>query len=187
MTIAREKPLLMMDAMAVATLEDRKTVTRRIGPTWATVTPGTRLWVRECFALPKSCEKFSPNDAGMMAIDAGYASPWVPAWFRADDSFNHAVSRAETEEATWGGRGRWRPNIHMPAWLCRIRLEVVSVTPEWADSQWGIDERSAGRPLDDAEGQREGFATWADFLTVWKRMHADYSGPVYRVEFRRLP
>jgi hypothetical protein len=40
--------------------------------------------------------------------------------------------------------------------------------------------------VDDAEARREGFGSRAEFLAAWRSMHADYTGPVWRVEVKRL-
>lgn len=155
-----ERPILFRDDMVQAILDGRKTVTRRVGMTWATVQPGTRLWVREAHALDvPGCE-----------AQRGVS-------YRAD----HADPKGDGPAHPM----RWRPSIHMPRWACRLTLEVVSVTEE----QVGLD--FGGRPngmrqVDDAEARREGFGSYLEFLAAWRTMHADHTGPVYRVEFRRV-
>lgn len=202
--MASERPILFTDPMVRAILEGRKTVTRRVGPTWANVQPGTVLWVRECFALPRNCKRMSPAEAGQRAIHAGYGAPWAPVWWRADAGYNHAIPERDAEDE-WGGPGRWRPSIHMPRWACRLRLEVESVMVEPSDECLNTLVETASDRLrcslnhcpsktgchimpmvTEAEAQLEGFDSRAEFLELWRKIHTYYNGPVYRVAFRRM-
>jgi hypothetical protein len=179
----REIPILFRDELVRAILADEKDLTRRVGPSWARVQSGDRLWVRETFAFPGDFDNRSPSSTGEWALAAGYSAPWSPAWYRADGGYNRAVPEHEAVYY-WGGRGRWRPGTHMPRWACRLVLEVVSVTvqksnvPGWR--LWTLPD------LDDAEARREGVADRAAFLALWAKLHPDYVGPVYRVQFRRV-
>ena len=205
--MSREIPILFRDELVLRILADEQDLTRRVGPRWARVKPGDRLRVRETFALPACVDDLSPSATGLLALDAGYRNPWAPTWFRSDGHYNNAVAPPDATY-DWGGRGRWRPSIHMPRWACRLVLEVVSVTRTATSSctntcvetlaDVGRCQAShCGRPhgsvctvlpdLDDAEARREGLADRAAFLALWAKLHPDHVGPVYRVQFRRLP
>lgn len=175
-----ERPILFKDAMVAAILDGRKDVTRRVGPTWAGVQPGTRLWVRECHAiLHACCWPDLPHRRGterrMIITPEGHdRTVDSPLWAFYRTGFDRSAPR-------------WRPSIHMPRWACRLELEVVSVTEEHGNSGmlW-LHPKSAKSPIGDAEAQREGFASRTEFEQLWFTMHAKHVGPVYRVEFRRV-
>jgi hypothetical protein len=156
----------MMDLMVKAILDGRKTVTRRIGPTWAGVQPGTRLWVREAHALLHACcWPDLPHRKHDEWADMHTGPQVLTTWAFYRTGFDRTPPR-------------WRPSIHMPRWACRLELEVVSVT-----EQHGL---CVAWDVDTDEAHREGFQWASDFHEVWHSMHPDYDGPVYRVEFRRV-
>lgn len=207
------RPILFMDSMVRAILDGRKTVTRRVGPTWAAVQPGTRLWVREAHKVwtrtycdEGEGEDVDESDAAESSVGEYVnfrATPrvgmrrwtWPP---RPPDAFQgrphritflHPSTPATADPDLF--EGPWRPSIHMPRWASRLTLEVVSVTEEPGQELWpGLDgdgpwEQPVPR-VDDDEARREGFASRAEFLAAWRSMHADHTGPVYRIEFRRV-
>lgn len=154
-----EKPILFTDEMVRAILGGQKTVTRRTGPTWAGVQPGTVLWVRECHAIARKNywhdwevdrdpDVDEPEQPTCMEAEEVYyrATPrvglrrWVgPTAPAPDDSQGQPHHMTWLHESTPLSAGpaarvkRWRPYIHMPRWACRLTLEVVSVTRELAD------------------------------------------------------
>jgi hypothetical protein len=157
-----ERPILFQGEMVRAILDGRKTVTRRTGKTWARVKSGDVLWVRECWC---------PTAAGTA----------VPVLYRSD----YGEIEPETVLNCGGLDGRWRPSIHMPRWACRLRLRVVSVllqssTPFEGAALWMPD-------VTDDEAQREGFASRTQFMALWRKLHPNYAGPVYRVQFDVTP
>jgi hypothetical protein len=182
--------IMFQDALVRALLraEDPKTVTRRTSARWADVREGDRLWVRECFALPKRCDGQSPTEVGASCIDAGYSSPWAPLWYRADASYNGAVPLASAESEEWRGRGRWRPSVHLPRWGSRILLEVVSVREELGTDRFLASLGPFPLPgVDDAEARREGVESREAFLQLWREINGDvFPKILYRIEFRRL-
>ena len=181
--MSREIPILFRDELVRAILADEKDLTRRVGPSWARAKAGDKLWVRETFALPAKADAESPSAAGEFALAVGYPNPWSPTWYRADGHYNNAVTRSDATY-DWGGRGRWRPGIHMPRWACRLVLEVESVTEQRTHVP---RVRQLMLPdLSDAEAWREGVADRAAFLELWAKLHPNYVGPVYRVQFRRV-
>lgn len=161
------KQILFMDPMVLAILAGTKTVTRRVGRTWASVKPGDRLWVREAWR---------PMELPVELIDG--------ILYRADNLFLPIASTPAAAEA-WvvandrrGGRThRWRPSIHMPRWASRLELEVVSVE---------VQRPPLAHVVDDVEAAREGFANAGAFLAAWVGLHPSHEGPIYRVEFRRI-
>ena len=154
-----ERPILFMDSMVRAIMGGRKTVTRRVGPTWARVKPGDRLWVREAHCS---------GDMGLVRPGA-------------------CVYRADYIDPP---HGPWRPSIHMPRSVCRLLLDVVSVTEQVVQA-WGPGEPGSAWAIrlpdvDDAEALREGFASRDAFIRAWQSMHPNYAGPVWRIEFARV-
>lgn len=171
--MSREKPILFMDAMVAAILDGRKTVTRRVGKTWATVQPGTRLWVREAWA---------PTHPDHPKVRVSYRTD-ATSYGRYQDADGWRCAFPEPLGIKVPFPPAWRPSIHMPRWACRLELEVVSVTVEQDPP---VDGESM-RQVDDDEARREGFADRAGFMAAWTAMHPKFVGPVYRIEFRRTP
>lgn len=161
-----DRPILFRDDMVRAILDGRKTVTRRVGKTWAKVQPGDVLWVRETW---RWFEVYDEDTVHVQYSDS-----------------NGVVVACGTEQETgydWQLRneqnaGKWRPSIHMPRWACRLTLRVVSVECENVGSPF-----PAFPLLDDDEARREGFAAAYQFTDLWCAMHPDYSGAVWRVAF----
>jgi len=123
-------PILFATELVPKILDGSKTVTRRL------IRPqpdhceyggvGTKLWVREAFAL----SVFDPE------CETSLRSPdnWDPPIYRAD---------GENQGGGWtNGEGKrikppWRPNIHMPRWASRITLLVTDLRVE---RLWDITE-----------------------------------------------
>lgn len=174
-----DRPILFRDDMVRAILDGRKDVTRRVGPTWAKVQPGDRLWVREAHIFVEVDDWDGPR-VQCTNLDQ-WPYPWRPhaglhdvgVYYRADQGkYRPCFVGDESEDV------RWRPSIHMPRWACRLELEVVSVEAESSTLVVGF--------LATGEAQREGFANRREFLAAWDAMHPDFQGTIYRIEFRRL-
>ena len=95
-------------------------------PTWAVCPfgkPGDRLWVRETWGM--SFEDIVPT--GRQFVSGGtWGSPARPnrkpcVVFRAD---------GDMPDDSPGETATWCPSIHMPRWVSRITLEIVSVRVE---------------------------------------------------------
>lgn len=173
------RPILFRDDMVRAILDGRKTVTRRVGPTWARVRAGDRLWVREAHALLWVHGDGPPDVESPDLRDDYYVE------YRADGSPGRYPGNWPPETRTDPERPRWRPSIHMPRWACRLELDVVSVTDQRARplvDDWGRMQTRMP-DVDDGEAHREGFASRSAFIRAWQSMHGDYVGPVWRVEF----
>lgn len=123
-------PILFSGPMVRSILGGAKTVTRRTNLNRWPV--GARLWVREAFAMTP--------DGPVFRADAFTITPDGPV-FRDDVA---------------GGAGRkWKPGIHMPAAICRLRLLVTDVRVEPLDA------------LTDADAVLEGVA-WDAGLGLWR-------------------
>lgn len=183
----REHPLLMKGPLVRATLEGRKTQTRRPVKTESLPDPGF-VWA-ECL-----CREIDPSDtpcptclARFPGIPEAGDRLWVrETWtaamhepkgpadclYRADD--NRGVE--DLAEA------RWTPSIHMPRWACRLVLPLVSVRVEraqdiseadaWAEGyeehwQRRVKEAGADGPLGrpDARG-------W--FAMLWDKLYGTW-------------
>lgn len=124
----KERPILMCGEMVRATLEGRKTHTRRAMTNkyhdiavaldvlddaetlkWAATfcpygQPGDRLWVKETFH------------------EYAYGDPREPDGIKR----NQVVYKADEED--WDVK--WRPSIFMPRWASRILLEITDIRVE---------------------------------------------------------
>lgn len=164
-----------MTDLVLSIERDEKTVTRRTSSRWARVPPGMVLWVRETWRTHER-----PED-GLDGIE-----------FRAGGVF---VPIANTPEAAdrWGeahknGKHgtRWRPPMFMSRWMARHLLRVVSVTVEPGIEIGPFKVVNPVPRVTDAEARLEGLRDRTDFVAVWRRLHPDHGGPVYRIEFERM-
>lgn len=213
---SRERPILFSGPMVRAILEGRKTQTRRIvKPPFEMIgngylvrpdghggrfgpypcpygQPGDRLWVRETWSHTGT-GVWSIRDCSM-ANDGDYI-------YRADGEIQGC---------------KWWPSIHMPRWVSRIHLEVVSVRVQRLQDiseedamaeglsclskdggrtyKYGIPDRD-GLPGSDDDGRH-----WSDwntdpriaFRTLWDSINADRghgweTNPwVWVVEFKKV-
>lgn len=142
MTAVTYRPILMMDRLVLRTLADRKTVTRRVGASWARCQPGDRLWVREAHAIV--------DGRAWSGLPCAAGPDWRWAYYRA--GFDRTAPR-------------WRPSIHMPRWACRLYLEVVSVTVENPFFPLLIDKAEAEREGFDSPD--EFGAAWFAMHPAW--------------------
>ena len=132
------RPILFSTPMVIAVREGRKTETRRLT---TKCEAGDELWVREAFrwdvkSLSQAKELYDAR------------SPELGLLYRADCP---NLSGSEIG---------WKPSIHMPRWLTRTWLKVVSVHREPLQS------------IDDAGAQAEGFASVGDFEAGWNDLNA---------------
>lgn len=85
-------------------------------------TPGSRLWVRETWAMPHGFY-LAPASLNLMKEKGK-----IPV-YRATDNPNSYS---------------WRPSIHMPRWACRLVLEVTDVRVERVQDITEDDAKSEG-------------------------------------------
>lgn len=133
-----ERPILMSGQMVVATLEDRKTHTRRViqigspqpekivrkNGEWIAVfersqnlmkpclygQPGNRLWVRETLHYCQDCDACQP--VALYDVDR-----------------QPVLRNSNSANWKWKSKGKL-PSIFMPRWASRITLEIANVRVE---------------------------------------------------------
>jgi hypothetical protein len=188
----RDIPVIMSRPMVRATLNDRKTMTRRLAwlegkaggerkpSVWQQVKPGDRLYVRE---------------------------NWRPDDFAPEDPARTIFMADVSDDVLRETRGiiRWRPSIHIPRVRTRLTLIVTAVKIEPLLNISEEDARAEGfedGQLDDGFGPQDfggGFTisspgTYASaagmFQVTWAQLHPDwdgYSSPdVVAVSFRGI-
>lgn len=174
--------------MVRAVIENRKTVTRRMGGFWHKVKPGDRLYIRETWALvrPASMDgkyvETWEEWAGKVPRDSPCGGPGPRSWvvlFRAD----HWQDPDFCDSLTW------RPSIHQPRWATRELLEVVSNREEPLHAITEEDAKAEGVQI--VPGDPFGWNYRRTFQALWDDVNGDRapwkSKPdVRRVEFRRL-
>lgn len=127
----KERPILFNDEMVRAILYGRKTQTRRVCQGQRELScaadfqidrcpygqPGDRLWVREAWCMGGTGYDEPPNDGRPRHCGGGRR-----CFYRATEP-----DVVHEDDAS---RSPWRPSIHMPRWMSRIGLDVVSVRVE---------------------------------------------------------
>lgn len=186
----KEHQLLMKGPLVRATLEGRKTQTRRPVKTESLPDPGF-VWA-ECL-----CREIDPSDtpcptclARFPGIPEAGDRLWVRetwAWPGEEEFIYRADQWAEDMVAKWKTdpnypQVKWSPSIHMPRRACRLVLPLVSVRVErvqdiseadaWAEGyeehwQRRVKEAGADGPLGrpDARG-------W--FAMLWDKLYGTW-------------
>jgi len=176
------RPLLMRGPLVRATHADLKTVTRRLDMRWLQAKPGDLIWVKETWAVGRGYDGVAPRD--------------LPGPTKSESTIKlHRL--ADGEKPDWAGQTR--VSIHMPKWVCRLWLEVVSVRAERLQDITEEDARREGAKFHDGRGvghsgwrldETDVFPTARDaFFGIWRRLHGEaslLSNPsVARIEFKR--
>lgn len=141
----KEHPILFSAEMIHALLAGRKSVTRRISPSWLKVKNGDHLWVREHLRRPDG-------------------DPWL---YAADNQPVMVAKATETAMVAWAHHKEqdYCPSIHMPRWASRITLEALEDAR--MERLWDISDEDARR-----EGMES--CTPADqFRALWDTLHTD--------------
>lgn len=204
----RERPILMSAPMVLATLEDRKSQTRRVvkhqpfydqgsllfhmkGSKWQSGSigaaafcpygkPGDRLYVREKF------KRLGFDASAGLRVLCGYqdsSERWVQVPSR-DDVFL---------------KPNWIPSIHMPRWASRITLEITDVRVQRLQDISEEDAIAEGiyRPGIEIEtgwtfdGHRYGYAFAASaYRELWNEINGigswDANPWVWALTFKRV-
>ena len=158
----KEHPLLMNGPLVRATLEGRKTQTRRpikpqpdddivdveydaIADLWLGNTQEdndlgyTSSWAARC-PLGKAGDRLWVRETFQAWRKVGHESDeWEPICVKAA-SFGDTIEYRATSKST----GPWTPSIHMPRWACRLVLPLVSVRVERVQDITEEDAKAEG-------------------------------------------
>lgn len=202
--MTRDIPVLMSAPMVRATLDDRKTMTRRLAwldakkapvivegtmgigykighkgqimlpSRWQIIKPGDRLWVREIFRLSYNYDMFD-DVLGRVPRPSD-----VPA--------GSAIDYLATHDCELNGKTR--SSIHMPRWASRLTLVVTATKIERlqdiseADATAEGAEIFYGPPFDPAHAP----TNRRRFELLWRHLHGpeawDANPEVVAVSFR---
>ncbi|WP_278939827.1 hypothetical protein [Pseudomonas helleri] len=216
MSSIKERPALFSGAMVRATLEGRKTVTRRAikpqppeGHKWrgwvvdstCSKEIGSASWDEAGGPLRRNatyarCPYGKPGDRLWVRETCfinDYREASVPEQERADCEIHYradGIPDFEGEEELI----RWRPSIHMPRWASRILLEVTDVrverlqdiTEEQALAE-GIKKHSdGGYHVED--GKHFSDSPVESFACLWSSVGGDWDANpwVWCVSFKRI-
>lgn len=154
-TATKERPILMSGEFVRATLDGRKTQTRRVVK-WEQDERHPRFtrpvdYFSYSGLRPSGLMQFTAYDAGGVSVPGTergcaevacpYGSPGDRLYVRETFEINpnvpnmsrsptlarrHRRYRASDDEPFW----RWRPSIHMPKWAARLWLRVIDVRVE---------------------------------------------------------
>lgn len=180
----KELPILFSGRMVRAILSGQKTQTRRVvkpQPFFtqdpAKVDPdGCWYWGSGSICAAWGASEPVPD---LVSADCPYGQRgdrlWVrETWCRAGDSYIYAADFHEPDIEK-----RWKPSIHMPREVCRLKLGIFNVRLERLQDISGQDAIAEGCP-----GGRE------EFNQLWDAINNNYrwnSNPwVWVVEFRRI-
>jgi hypothetical protein len=123
---------------------------------------GDLIWVREAWApfsigqkhdLPCSVDDIEDADGARYRADG---SVWMCSDTGAD------ICTHKGGEFLLAAH-RWRPSIHMPAWACRLVLEVVSVRVERVQA------------ITDSDAREEGVVDRDAFRVLWSAVYGQQS------------
>ena len=158
----KEHPLLMKGPLVRATLEGRKTQTRRpikpqpdddivdveydaiadlwLGNTQADNDLGyTSSWAMRC-PMGQAGDRLWVRETFQAWRKVGHESDeWEPIGVKAA-SFGDTIEYRATSKST----GPWTPSIHMPRWACRLVLPLVSVRVERVQDITEEDAKAEG-------------------------------------------
>ena len=186
-----ERGILMNAPMVNATLEGRKTMTRRAVIT-ANITRKAELWEWNNFKAHPNMPNFETwgpkqgitlveiDSSQIVGLPCLHGKPGDKLWVRETwgvapcynsfspsniplSSARHVDYRAD-EERYWSVHvDKWRPSIHMPRWASRITLEIVGVRVERLQKITPADCM--------AEGSQNDLPMWRSFALLWNSIN----------------
>jgi len=130
----KDHPLLFTTEMVKATLDGRKTQTRRVPiERYRNWKVGDKIWVRETWLLNGSANilrmQYKASDSEYRPDDKRWCGRLVSK--HAPEHINEAQNMWHKHEKEIKGYDlSWRPSIHMPKWVARIWLEITGLRVE---------------------------------------------------------
>lgn len=208
----KERGMIFNGEMVRATLDGRKTQTRRtvkpqpdedglvkvINGPWVDTSErnyrcpfgdvGDRIWVRETFQGPL----FDYEQMEAYLEDSSRFEKPEFCQYAADGGH-----RPEYQDADDNLRHGWRPSIHMPRWASRILLEITNVRVDRLNAISQEDAQSEGTELtgwrptySDPDSGGEVMTPYDNFAELWSSIYGDESWKanpwVWVIEFKRV-
>lgn len=195
-----ERPIIFNDAMSLAVVELRKTVTRRPlalkhqGHDFVRMQDGYPDGLRAVFTIDDDADYSVRSPFGMPGDKLWVREAWslppsaLSIYYRAGNgarllSSHDASDNMESVNA-WvnklsrvTGPSVWAPSIHMPRWASRTVLDVLDVRVERLQS------------MSDEDARAEGFESRAAFIETWDAIYPTmdmrHNPWVWVIEFRR--
>lgn len=164
----KERPILFSTPMVKAILEGRKTVTRRIVDIDHELANDVSKWGYSIFTpeghiSARTKQKTETGHRyGEKFIKLKYGKPGYLLWVRetlyqnGELGLEYFADKEPIDESIipddygpYGGDYSFRaiPNIHMPRWACRLRLEIVSIGVERLHDIKEEDAKREGAPM----------------------------------------
>jgi hypothetical protein len=205
--VVPERPILFSGSMVRATLDDRKTQTRRVAK------HRRRAFASVAFDLPWIWARLigAPGPDMQHSVRCPYGQPGDRLWVRETlrrfgGSVEYAADGDLHRDAEWVWKRAHLPSIHMPRGLSRLTLELTGVRVERVQDISEADAQAEGveRASDPDECTSEDAALNAEcgyfpprsyvdgYRLLWDSLNAarGYGGDanpwVWVLEFRRL-
>ena len=201
----KERPILMCGEMVRATLEERKTKTRRIVHPRKMLAGYVRTLELQCMLDDVASFKNCMDESVMIHCPYGMKGDrlWVRETFSPcthKPNCGGVYFRADGDHNSGANHGPWKPSIFMPRWASRITLEIVSVKVERVQEISEEDAVSEGvtppkTPITEPDGSQHmawGYEYRYGFEKLWNGINAkrgfgwDVNPWVWVVEFKRV-
>jgi len=190
----KERPILFSAPMVRATLEDRKTVTRRALNDRALKNIGYGVQLGECHELPTE-GPLHPNSVGYYNDFCPFGQPGDRLWVREThaDIGCRLTYRADLDDGGHCKVAKWTPAIHMFRKHSRILLEITDVRVERLQDISRADIRAEGLQCPQelaSDDVSPNYRDWypAAWRALWESTGGDWAANpwVWVVEFKRV-
>lgn len=186
--IMKERPILMNEFSVKATLEDRKTQTRRVIKPQPSGVYGDLLGQKRWYSTAGDCESEIKCPYGKIGDRLWVRETFViddqdMIFFKADDTFKPIGLK-------------WKPSIFMPRNASRIALEITDIRVERVQDISRKESAKEGVCIANESDRFKGYQTNVfpeeNFLTLWnlineKRGYGWEKNPwVWVIEFKRI-
>jgi hypothetical protein len=189
----RERPILMSAEMVRATLDDRKSQTRRILKDSGLYAideqiHGAEVAARERRALASRCPYGVPGDRLWVREThrkiIGQSGGWIETDYRA--TYKHGERMGDH----LGVKAKWTPSIHMPRAASRIALRITDVRVERLQDISEEDAAAEGWPGPDEANTIRNAYPIAWYSHLWEQINGKRSWSdnpfVWAVSFERV-